>query len=259
MGALHEGHARLIDQARRHAGENGRVIASIFVNPTQFAPGEDFSRYPRAFEADAVLCARHGADAVFAPADGEMYAPDASVMVDETALSAGLCGAARPGHFRGVCTIVAKLFHLVQPHAAVFGEKDYQQLAVIRRMVRDLDFPVEILGHPTVRESDGLAMSSRNRYLTPDERRRAPGIHRELRAVQERARHGDLTAPLLADLRGRLESATGGRVDYVALVDAETLAPLERLDRPARLAVAVFLGRARLIDNVPVEPAQSGV
>jgi pantoate--beta-alanine ligase len=175
MGALHDGHATLIDEARCRAGQNGCVVVSIFINPTQFGPNEDFAKYPRTLEEDLAICRRHGADAVFTPVAEEIYPMNDSTFVDETSLSLGLCGESRPGHFRGVCTVVAKLFQIIRPDAAVFGEKDYQQLAVIRRMVRDLFFPIEIIGHPTVREADGLALSSRNRYLSPEDRVRAVG------------------------------------------------------------------------------------
>jgi pantoate--beta-alanine ligase len=173
MGALHAGHAALIDAARVRAGKNGTVVVSIFVNPTQFGAKEDLADYPRTLEADLKICAAHGADAVFVPTADEIYPPGDATFIEETSLSRGLCGAQRPGHFRGVCTVVAKLFNIVRPDAAFFGEKDFQQLAVIRRMTRDLFLGIEIVGHPTVREADGLAMSSRNRYLSADERARA--------------------------------------------------------------------------------------
>ncbi len=252
MGALHEGHAALIRTARQLAQPEGSVVVSIFVNPTQFGPGEDYSRYPRTLAADEALCRAAGADVIFQPEPASMYLPGHSVTVEESALSRGLCGAARPGHFRGVCTVVAKLFHLVQPETAVFGEKDYQQLAIIRRMVRDLDFPVRIVGHPTVREADGLALSSRNRYLTAAERTAAAGIPRTLEEARRRVEADpQIRVRSLEEwVASALAEATGGRVDYAAVVDAESLEPLEFFDRPARLAVAVHLGAARLIDNV---------
>src|SRR5436309_3643097 len=178
MGALHRGHLELIRVAREHAGNDGEVAVSIFVNPLQFEPGSDFEKYPRPQPADEKFCADAGVNLLFRPR--EMYFDDRSVYVEETRLSAGLCGASRPGHFRGVCTVVAKLFHLLAPNAAVFGEKDYQQLAIIRRMVRDLNFPIEIVGAPTVREPDGLAHSSRNEYLNEEERAQAPVLQRAL-------------------------------------------------------------------------------
>lgn len=251
MGALHQGHAALIRRARRLAGSKGTVAVSIFVNPAQFGPKEDFSKYPRPVAADEKLCREAGADLVFRPEASEMYAPDASVFVDESRLSAGLCGASRPGHFRGVCTVVAKLFLIVQPQIAIFGEKDWQQLAILRRMVRDLDFPVKIVGHPTIREKDGLAVSSRNAYLTPGERAAAPGIYAALRAAASKK----TPAAVAREASARIARIPGARIDYVQLVDASTLEPVRRLDHETTLAVAVFLGRARLIDNIQI-PAQ---
>ena len=246
MGALHHGHAALIDAARSRAGQSGTVIVSIFVNPTQFAPHEDLAKYPRPFDADLSLCTAHGADAVFAPSVPEMYPPGDSTFVDETVLSRGLCGARRPGHFRGVCTVVAKLFHLTRPDAAIFGQKDFQQLAVIRRMTRDLFPGLEIIGHPTVREKDGLAMSSRNRYLAAEERRRATSFPAALRTAAEEASPREVVATATA----LITQGTGAAPEYVEVVDAETLEPLETLDRPAVLAAAVKIGETRLIDNV---------
>lgn len=250
MGALHHGHAALIERARQIAGSKGRVIVSIFVNPTQFGPKEDFSRYPRPWRADLKVCSEAGADLVFAPSVEEMYASDRSVLVDETSLSLYLCGASRPGHFRGVCTVVSKLLLIAQPDEAVFGEKDWQQLAILRRLVRDLNIPVKIVGHPTIRESDGLATSSRNIYLTPEERAVAPGIQA---ALQQGAARKSASA-IISTARKLIESIPGARLDYLALVDAETLEPAQKLHRPMRLATAVFLGKARLIDNIAVAP-----
>lgn len=250
MGALHEGHAALIRHARRLAGSRGTVAVSIFVNPTQFGPNEDLASYPRPLRADLRVCREQGADMVFHPSPAEMYAGDASSWVDESALSKHLCGASRPGHFRGVCTVVAKLFLIVQPQIAVFGEKDWQQLAIIRRMVRDLDFPVRVVGHPIVREADGLARSSRNAYLTAGERAAAPGIHAALREAASRK-----TPTTIASTAERLIARIpGAKVDYVRVVDAVTLEPARSLRRETTLAVAVFLGRARLIDNVQIAP-----
>ena len=248
MGALHHGHAELLRYARRLAGKRGQVAASIFVNPTQFGPREDFSRYPRPWKNDLKVCREAGVDLVFAPSAEEMYFPDRSIFVDESTLSRNLCGASREGHFRGVCTVVAKLFLIVQPETAVFGEKDWQQLAIIRRMVRDLNFPVKIVGHPTVREADGLATSSRNTYLTPEERQVAPQLYQALR----QASAGKTVGQILKTGRRLLEEIPGATVDYLELVDAETLADVKKLDRPMRLATAVFLGKTRLIDNIPV-------
>ena len=246
MGALHTGHAALMDAARSRAGQGGTVIVSIFVNPTQFAPHEDLDKYPRPFEADLARCHAHGADAVFAPPVSEMYPPGDSTFVEETVLSRGLCGARRPGHFRGVCTVVAKLFHLTRADAAIFGEKDCQQLAVIRRMARDLFPGLEIIGCPTVREPDGLALSSRNRYLAPEEHRRAAAFPAALRTAAENSSPREAIATATA----LITQGTGSVPEYVEVVDAETLEPLQTLDRPAVLAAAVKIGETRLIDNV---------
>jgi len=246
MGALHGGHAALIDAARIRAGAGGTVIVSIFVNPTQFAPHEDLTKYPRPFDADLSLCSAHGADAVFAPTVPEMYPTGDSTFVDETMLSRGLCGARRPGHFRGVCTVVTKLFNLTRPDSAVFGEKDFQQLAVIRRMTRDLFLGLEIIGHPTVRETDGLAMSSRNRYLAPEERQRATTFPAALRRAAEKSSPAEVVATATA----LITQGIGSAPEYVELINAETLEPVEHLDCPAVLAAAVKIGETRLIDNV---------
>jgi len=248
MGALHAGHAALIRSSRKLAGRRGAVVVSIFVNPTQFGPMEDFSSYPRPFRNDLSICRESGADAVFAPSVEELYGGDASVTVDESLLSQALCGRSRPGHFRGVCTIVAKLFLIVQPTHAVFGEKDWQQLAILRRMVRDLNFPVEVIGHPTVRGADGLATSSRNAYLTAGERAVAPRIYEALRSAASK----NAPAAVEAFARKALSAIPGARVDYVEAVDASSLLPLKNRKTPGRLAAAVFLGKARLIDNVAI-------
>ncbi|MEM7387785.1 MAG: pantoate--beta-alanine ligase [Verrucomicrobiota bacterium] len=252
MGALHAGHGALVGKGRERAGKNGMVVVSVFVNPTQFGPDEDFEAYPRTLEADAQLSAEFGGDVIFAPAAGEIYQSDHSTGVIETRLSKGLCGRSRPGHFEGVCQVVLKLLLIVQPDQAVFGKKDFQQLAVIRRMVRDLNVPVGIVGFETVREPDGLAMSSRNRYLSEEERAVAPGIQKALQA----GRAASLQDPSLSPEAVRtlilreLEALEGGQVDYLELVDAETLEPIEDFSRPVVAATAVFFGRARLIDNV---------
>lgn len=252
MGALHPGHASLLDHAR-HLSPGGDLVASIFVNPTQFGPGEDFEAYPRQTAEDLAICEAHGADAVFLPRAEDMYQPDATISVCESSLSRHLCGASRPGHFDGVCTVVAKLFLLVQPDIAVFGEKDFQQLAIIRRLVRDLDFPIDIVGAPTIREADGLAMSSRNAYLAPEERQAAPVIQRALSRTAAEVRQGllpDLPSAL-SSARREIEVTPGARIDYLEIVDAETLTPLDAFtDKEMRLLAAVFWGKTRLIDNI---------
>ena len=255
MGALHAGHAALIAAARTRAGRRGTVVVSIFINPTQFGPNEDLAKYPRTMETDLEMCSTHGADAVFAPTAEEMYLPGDSTFVDEAELSRGLCGAQRPGHFRGVCTVVAKLFNIIRPDVAIFGEKDYQQLAIVRRMARDLFFNLEIIGHATVREADGLAMSSRNRYLNADERKRAAAFPA---ALSTAAREND-PGQIIAKATALVTEGTGSAPQYVELVDAETLAPLAALDRPAVLAAAVKIGETRLIDNVRLAPRHAKV
>jgi pantoate--beta-alanine ligase len=247
MGALHEGHLSLI---RRAHAECGFVAVTLFVNPTQFAPTEDLCRYPRPFEADCDLSAEAGAHLMFAPPVEEVYPAGFATYVNVEGLTQGLCGGSRPTHFRGVTTVVSKLFNMLQPDRAYFGEKDYQQLQVIRRMTRDLDFPVEIVPCPIVREADGLAMSSRNRYLSPEERHSALSLSRALAAARALFAAGERNAAtLVATARQALEADPQVRIDYVELVDAESLEPLERLERPAVLAVAAFLGKTRLIDN----------
>ncbi|HKR52895.1 MAG TPA: pantoate--beta-alanine ligase [Chthoniobacterales bacterium] len=249
MGALHRGHLKLIRVARERTRGDGEVAVSIFVNPLQFEPGSDFKKYPRPEPADEKLCEEAGVNVLFRPRD--MYFDDRSVYVEETFLSAGLCGAARPGHFRGVCTVVAKLFNLLAPDAAVFGEKDYQQLAIVRRMVRDLNFPIEIIGVPTVREPDGLALSSRNQYLNPDERTEATVLHRAMTRVKELADGGQKSVRELIDVAEDLiASAKSARIDYISIVDADDLQHLEALRPNAVIALAVFIGKTRLIDNL---------
>ncbi len=250
MGALHRGHRELFRRAREAAGAAGEVAVSIFVNPLQFEPGADFERYPRPESADEEVCREAGVDVLFRPAAAEMYFPDRSVRVEESALSKTLCGRSRPGHFEGVCTVVTKLFHLVSPDAAVFGEKDFQQLAIIRRMVRDLDFQVEIIAAPTVREADGLALSSRNQYLNPEERAQASVLRTALLEGAKMMGRGETSAArVLAAVRERIETAPDARIDYVEAVDAESLAPQETVGANTLLALAVYFGRTRLIDN----------
>lgn len=252
MGALHAGHTSLMDLAVKRAA-NGDVLATIFVNPTQFGPNEDFDAYPRQLKTDLELCRDHGVTAVFAPEAEEMYFNGTTISVHENLLSHRLCGASRPGHFDGVCTIVAKLFVLTQPTAAVFGEKDFQQLAVIRRMVRDLDFSVDVIGGPTVRESDGLAMSSRNTYLSDEERAAAPIIEKTLRKVAAGIASNRYRSPQTARtaLAEGIASERLARIDYVDVVDASTLETLKTFEGAIpRLVAAVFFGETRLIDNV---------
>jgi len=252
MGALHLGHESLIKLARRRAGKAGCVVVSVFVNPTQFGPNEDFARYPRPWASDRAKCEALGVDAVFRPEATDFYHPDHSVMVTEEQLADGLCGKSRPGHFNGVLTVVTKLFHVTQPQEAVFGEKDYQQLALIRRMVRDLDFPIRIIAGPTVREADGLALSSRNAYLTPEERAAAPGIRRALLAAQGRAKPNGRAHVLQRFLQRELERIPGARVEYAEVIDGETLEPRKVLLNPSVALVALRLGKTRLIDNIPL-------
>jgi pantoate--beta-alanine ligase len=256
MGCLHAGHLSLLRRARVLAGEAGRVVVSIYVNPTQFGPKEDFSRYPRDLKRDVRLCREAGADVVFAPADGQMYAGDGSgefsTYVAEGALALKMEGASRPTHFRGVTTVVAKLFNLVQPAFAVFGAKDYQQVAVVRRMVRDLNFPVRIVEAPTFREPDGLAMSSRNRYLQGDLRHQALALWEAIGLARTRVREAVkplAAARLRAELKRAIEAFPAARVDYIEFFLPSSLVPVRFVSRGAHMALAVFIGKTRLIDN----------
>jgi pantoate--beta-alanine ligase len=253
MGNLHEGHLSLVRIARRHADA---CVLSIFVNPTQFGPNEDFDAYPRTFDADRALCLREGVDVLFAPDVSQMYPADASVAVAETSLSRTLCGASRPGHFDGVCTVVAKLFNLVLPHLAVFGEKDAQQLRIVRRLARDLLFPVQIVAGPTCREPDGLALSSRNQYLTPAQRAQAPCLRRALDLAQRLFADGERSPDaLVSAMRSLILAQPDARIDYLAIVDDQTLQPLRApIDVPALVALAVWIGQPRLIDNETLVP-----
>jgi pantoate--beta-alanine ligase len=251
MGALHAGHAALMTAAR---GECGLVVVSIFVNPTQFGPNEDLDRYPRTPEQDLALCGREGVDLIFAPAVGTMYPPGFCTYVETTGLQDVLCGASRPGHFRGVCTVVLKLFNQAQPDRAYFGQKDAQQVRVLQQMVRDLDVPVEIRVVPIVREPDGLALSSRNRYLDPEQRRHATALYQALQEAQARVAAGERDGRALQRLlEERIRATPGAALDYAAVVDAGTLRPAERLQGRVLLALAVKFDGTRLIDNALVE------
>src|SRR5207247_10411995 len=224
MGALHKAHAELIRVAREHAGRDGEVAVSVFVNPLQFEPGGDYERYPRPEKADEEFCRKAGVDLLFRPSVAEMYAENRSVFVEESSLSKMLEGKSRPGHFRGVCTVVAKLFHILEPEAAVFGEKDFQQLAIVRRMVRDLNFKVDIIAVPTVREEDGLACSSRNQYLNVEEREQARVLYKALRAA---ANAGEKSADkIIALVSNVISESPLAQIDYVEVVNAETLQPI---------------------------------
>jgi pantoate--beta-alanine ligase len=251
MGALHEGHLSLI-RASRAACDT--TVASIFVNPTQFGPNEDLGKYPRTFESDCAALEREGTDLLFAPSAAEMYPAGASTWVEVEGVGDRLDGASRPGHFRGVATVVAKLFHIVAPTRAFFGQKDAAQLAVLRKMVRDLNFDLEIVGCPIVREPDGLAMSSRNRFLSAEERQRALVIGRALRAGSALVEAGESSAvKLVAAMRTVLASEDGVRVDYVAVVDSATLEEIEDVRAGGLLAIAAVVGTTRLIDNVLID------
>jgi len=248
MGALHKAHGELIRVAREKAGKNGEVVVSIFVNPLQFEPGSDYERYPRPEKEDEEFCRKLGVDLLFRPIAAEMYADNRSVFVDENSLSNLLEGKSRPRHFRGVCTVMAKLFNILQPSAAVFGEKDFQQLALIRRMVRDLSYKIDIIAVPTVREADGLACSSRNAYLNPDERKQATVLRKALLAAKD---SGKKSARDVVDLTRKMISEMPlARIDYAELVDAETLQPIDFVKPNSLLAVAVYFGKTRLIDNI---------
>ncbi len=247
MGALHEGHMALVAEARRRAD---RVVVSVFVNPIQFNRRDDFDRYPRTIEADAAMCAAAGADVVYAPAAPRMYPEGFASGVDVAGITEPLCGAQRPGHFRGVTTVVTKLFHAVRPHCALFGEKDYQQLAVIRRMTVDLDFGIDIVGVPTVREPDGLALSSRNRLLGTDARIAARCVPRALDAASVALAQGEHDAQaIIGRVTAVIADEPQARLEYAELRDPETLVAVEEVTAPALLALAVWVGGVRLIDN----------
>jgi pantoate--beta-alanine ligase len=247
MGALHEGHLSLV---RASAFECGFTVVSVFVNPTQFGPGEDFERYPRDLERDAELAANAGADLVFAPLSSAMYPPGYATYVEVERLTEALCGASRPGHFRGVTTVVTKLFNICKPDVAYFGQKDAQQAVIIKRMTRDLDMDVEIRVMPIVRESDGLAMSSRNKYLSEDERKQATCLYMALKRADELYASGLVdTGEIIDQIIAVVEAAPDATIDYVSIVDAEELKDVERITGPALVALAVFFGDTRLIDN----------
>jgi pantoate--beta-alanine ligase len=248
MGCLHQGHAHLMQEGRKLGDV---LIASIFVNPTQFGPGEDFEKYPRDWERDAQLCESVGVDVIFAPAAEEMYPQGYQTAITVSQVSQNLCGVTRPVHFQGVATVVAKLFNCTKPHVALFGEKDFQQLVVIKRMVKDLNLDIQIIGIPTVREQDGLAMSSRNTYLSAAERVSALSLSRGLRRAQELFQQGERSSRvLISTVREMIEKEPGAAVDYIKVCDMETLQDVDTIAGPAVMALAIEIGRARLIDNI---------
>ena len=255
MGCLHAGHLSLVQRARKLVGRRGQVVVSIYVNPTQFGPQEDFSRYPRDLARDARLCRQADVDVIFAPDDEQMYPRGGggfSAFVAEESLSRGMEGKSRPTHFRGVTTVVAKLFNIVQPELAVFGAKDYQQAAIVKRMVRDLNFPLKIVVAPTLREADGLAMSSRNKYLVGELRAQALVLRRSLEKARAEVRESSRPIPaarLKAELKRFIERAPAARLDYVEFFEPDTLVPVPSVARGAQMALAVFIGKTRLIDN----------
>ena len=247
MGYLHEGHKSLIDKA---VAENDRVVVSVFVNPIQFGPTEDLASYPRDLDRDAELCEKAGANVIFHPEDSEMYFDDFCTYVDMDDLTKGLCGKTRPIHFRGVCTVVSKLFNIVTPDRAYFGQKDAQQLAVIRHMVSDLNFGIEIVGCPIIREEDGLAKSSRNTYLSPEERKAALVLSRSLKLGKKLIEDGEKDAKkVIAAIRGEIEKEPLAKIDYVEIVDWNTLEPVDSTEGEILTAMAVYIGKTRLIDN----------
>ncbi len=249
MGYYHAGHASLMDKARTLAD---KVVVSLFVNPTQFGPNEDYASYPRDIERDTKIASEHGADVLFAPEPSELYAPNAATWVEVPEMGSLLCGMSRPIHFRGVCTVCTKLFMLTQADYAVFGDKDWQQQAILRRMVRDLFYPVQITGVPIVRAEDGLALSSRNVYLTEEERRQAPEIFRALDYARQLVSQGETKASVLKDavLRRWAAKLPLGRLDYLQVIDSENLTQIDEINVPASMICAVQVGRARLIDNI---------
>lgn len=247
MGFLHEGHKSLIERAVK---ENDRVIVSDFVNPTQFGPKEDLKTYPRDLDRDSQLCEQAGASLLFCPSPEEMYSEDYTTYVNMEQLSEELCGKSRPNHFRGVCTVVTKLFHIVTPHCAYFGKKDAQQLAIIQRMVRDLNFDIKIVGCPIIREEDGLAKSSRNTYLNPHERKAALVLSQALNLGKQHLLQGETSSNVLIDAMTRqIEQEPLAKIDYINIVDASSMQLIETVNRPVLCAMAVYIGKTRLIDN----------
>jgi len=256
MGCLHSGHVSLVRKARERVGKRGVVVVSIYVNPAQFGPSEDLASYPRDLPHDKKLCSDAGVDVVFVPGDQQMYpeqpAAKFSTYVVEEKLSRGLESNSRPGHFRGVATVVAKLFNIVRPGVAVFGAKDFQQVAIVKRMTRDLNFPVKIIVAPTVREADGLALSSRNKYLSADERAQAVALWQAIQQARQAVRTSTQSIPasrLNSELKWLIETRPAARVDYIEFFDPDTLQPMAKVRRGARIALAVFVGKTRLIDN----------
>lgn len=245
MGYLHDGHAALIDQARK---DNDKVIVSIFVNPTQFGENEDLNSYPRDINRDKSLCEAHKADIIFSPTSDEMY-HDRKAFVNIVELSDTLCGISRPIHFKGVCTVVTKLFNIIQPTNAYFGEKDAQQLAIIRKMVYDLNFPVNIIGVPIVRESDGLAKSSRNTYLSKEERKAATILYKAIQMGEQTIKHGASADSIINTMTEIINTEPLAKIDYVSVVDANTMQPVHEITSPVLVAMAVYIGSTRLIDN----------
>lgn len=247
MGYLHEGHASLIEASHR---DNDRTVVSDFVNPMQFGPTEDLESYPRDIDRDAQIVEEHGGDIIFNPEPSEMYHEGFSSFVDMTVLTQELCGLSRPVHFRGVCTVVSKLFNIVKPDRAYFGKKDAQQLAVIRHMVDDLNMDIEIIGCPIIREADGLAKSSRNTYLSPDERKAALVLSRSIELGKDMVRNGETSCEaIIAEMKKLINAEPLARIDYVKIVDCATMQQITKLDRPALCAIAVYIGKTRLIDN----------
>ena len=252
MGFFHEGHLALMREGRRLSDD---LVVSLFVNPTQFGPNEDYSDYPRDTERDLAMAENVGVYAVFMPTAGEMYPEGFQTHIDQTNLPNHLCGLSRPGHFQGVMTVVAKLLNIIRPHIAVFGEKDYQQLAIIRQLVRDLNFNIDIRSLPTVRENDGLAMSSRNTRLTPKHRKAALSLSQALQAIQERVRNGENRVDrLLNAATDMIQANRDASIDYIKISDAQTLDDIHVIDRPALMALAVKIGNVRLIDHAILDP-----
>lgn len=251
MGYLHEGHISLVEAAKKN---NDKVVVSIFVNPIQFGPKEDLASYPRDLERDERLCEEAGVDLIFAPTASEMYFDDRSTYVNVEGLTNFLCGAMRPGHFQGVCTVVSKLFNIVNPHRAYFGEKDAQQLAVIRRMVRDLDIDVEVIGCPIIREVDGLAKSSRNTYLRGEERKASLVLNRSLNLAREALKNDERDAALIKGIiRDEIAKEAMATINYIEVVDSNTLAPVDKIQSSILVAIAVYIGKTKLIDNFTFE------